>query len=140
MTLNDLIQEANILSDDEPDVIEMISFVNACTSIINVKAKAIFPSLTINDMGTIMFLPDKWVRSMYVPFTAGRYKQKEASQFEYSDMYSQFEMALAEFISGYPIPDQYQDKTGWVTDPTTGELVKNHYSWVYEQPALPWWW
>lgn len=139
MTLNDLIEEANILSDDELDDVEVLTFVNACTALINIKTQAIFPDLTINDMGTTLFLPNKWVRALYVPFIAGRIKQKDSSQYEYSDMYSQFELALAEFVSSYPIPDQYQDKTGWVVDPETGELVKNHYSWVYKTPALPWW-
>lgn len=113
MIIQDLLDEANILADESFDDDTMVKFYNQCTTDINIRTGAIFPSITVEDVNKPPALPEKWARSLYVPFMAGRIKQQDSSQFEYTDLYSQYEQAFGMFLASYVIPDQYIDKTNW---------------------------
>jgi hypothetical protein len=54
-------------------------------------------------------LPEKWQRTLFIPFIIGRMKQVDASQFEYSDSFAEFQSNLVQFKTKYAIPDEYKD-------------------------------
>lgn len=139
MNLRQLIDEANVLSDEFLEDVSMTQFVNQCMAQINTRAKANFPYMDSSLPETEFIIPEKWVRRLFIPFIAGRTKQVDSSQFEYSDFYAEFESAMGDFMANYPIPDAYKDTSGdQYVDPVTGE-IKYYTSDVYDKPPIPWW-
>lgn len=139
MNLRQLIDEANVLSDEYLEDTTMTQFVNQCIAQINTRAKAKYPFMDSSLVETEFAIPDNWVRRLFIPFTAGRTKQVDSSQFEYTDFYAEFESAMGDFVAHYNIPDEYKDTSqDTYIDPETGE-VKYYTSDVFETPTYPWW-
>lgn len=138
MNVRQVMEEANNLADEAIEEEILIGFINDCTAQINSRAKANFPFYSITDLETEFVIPEKWVRVLYIPFVAARIKQQDSSQFEYMDLYAQFERGLGDFISYYVIPDDYVDNSsdGYI-DPETGEWV-SYTSDIYKKPPFPW--
>jgi hypothetical protein len=109
MNVIQIIQQANLISDEEVSTSQAIGFVNDAIARINVKCKAEFPFFNINNTNAeYEGFPETWQRALLVPFTVGRIKQKDSSQFEYSDAYGEFQDNLVTFQSHYVIPEQYK--------------------------------
>lgn len=53
--------------------------------------------------------PEKWQRVLFIPFTVGRVKQVDSSQFEYSDSFKEFIANLETFRVKFEVPDEYKD-------------------------------
>jgi hypothetical protein len=128
MNLVDMITHSNELADEQEAPTIVVQFVNDAIAQINIKCDANFPNASLNDSGTDYVLPEKWVRTLIIPFTVGRLKQKDSSQFEYTDAYVQFIDALAEFKTKYTIPDIYKDADSETSYPSD----------IYEKPPVPW--
>lgn len=138
MLVKDVLSQANILADESLEDETLLNFLNDCTAQVNTRAKALYPFYTIDDLETEMAMPEQWVRQIYLPFIAAKIKQIDASQFEYNDLYSQFERGIADFISYYVIPDSYRDLSYYgYTDPETGEWME-YTSDVWSTPPFPW--
>lgn len=103
----DIIGEANGLSDETETNGTVLSFLNQAMAKINVHMNAGFPYLTLNTDDKPVF-SEKWQRILLIPFAVGRIKQKDSSQFEYSDAYSEFLASLADFKAKYTVPDIYR--------------------------------
>lgn len=137
MIIQDLFDEANTLADESFEDDIMVQFYNQCTADINIRANAVFPSINENNVADAPVLPEKWARSLYVPFMAASIKQQDSSQFEYADLFARYEQAFGMFLAYYTIPDQYIDKSNWVTDPETDELVEPEGSSIFTKPSYP---
>lgn len=110
MNLYDLVKEANHIADEDEDLEIVTGFLNAAISKINVECNAVFPYLSVDSPSSeYVGFPDKWQRALLIPFAVGRIKQRDSSQFEYSDAYSEFFANLQLFKSKYRIPDEYKD-------------------------------
>lgn len=110
MNLSQLIEKVNDLSDEYHESKIVTAFLNDAISKINIEAGANFPYLNLTDSNTeYAGFPEKWQMTLLVPFAVGRGKQKEGSQFEYSDAYNEFVNNLTVFRSKYKIPEEYQD-------------------------------
>ena len=110
MNLGQLITHVNTLSDEdfEPNIVT--EFLNDAIAKINAECDANFPFFNILDSGSdYAGFNETWQRLLLVPFAVGRSKQKESSQFEYTDAYNQFFADLLEFKSKYPIPEEYKN-------------------------------
>lgn len=108
MNIEDLKESINLLADEDLEVSEMLQFLNDGMARINIECTANFPFITL-EMADYTAIPEKWLRSLLVPFAVGRIKQQDSSQFEYSDAYGEFLTNLASFQAGYKIPDEYKD-------------------------------
>ena len=107
--VNELIEASNELSDEfEPSEV-VIQFINDAIAKINVECDSKFPYLSLNNSDEEPPFPEKWQRALIIPFTVGRIKQKDSSQFEYSDSYAEFMANLDEFKARYEIPEEYID-------------------------------
>ena len=124
MNIDELIAQINLASDEDFEDEQVIAFVNDAIARINVEADANFPNILTGDEEYTAF-PDKWQRSLFVPFGAGRIKENDSSQFEYNDWYAQFDRILGAFIEKYEIPEEYKDgdraSDGFDSDFTTSE-------------------
>lgn len=107
MTLEELIEAANSLADDLIPEDEVQEFVNDAIAAINVEVGANFPFLLENE--DVPAFPEKWQRMLIIPFTKGRIKEKDSSQFEWEVAYEQFFANLESFKVQYEIPDDYKD-------------------------------
>lgn len=107
MTLEELIEAANSLADDLIPDEEVQQFVNDAIAAINVEVNANFPSLI--EMDDVPAFPEKWQRMLIIPFTKGRIKEKDSSQFEWEVAYEQFFANLESFKLHYVIPDEFVD-------------------------------
>jgi hypothetical protein len=128
MNLGSMIQHVNNLSDEDFEPSIVTEFVNDAIARINVECGANFPFVSLNasDVEYPGF-NENWQRTLLIPFAVGRSKQKESSQFEYSDAYNQFYASLIEFKSRYIIPEEYKDNN----TPTSYEidLSQSPYRW-----------
>lgn len=118
MEIMKLFKHINLATDEDFELMEVIAFVNDAIARINVKVSAIFPFVEDDLPNEAMYrfeeydaIPDHWQRLLFVPFAAGRIKENDSSQFEYSDWYSQFENNLQDFKSKFEVPLIYQDLT-----------------------------
>lgn len=107
MRLEQLITEANSLSDDLIPDDEVKAFVNDAIALIGQDQYATFPSLESMDDEPVF--PDKWQRMLIIPYVVGRIKQKDSSQFEWEGGYGQFYANIVEFSTSYSVPLQYLD-------------------------------
>lgn len=108
MLVQDAITLVGTLADEGASDSEIIGWINDALADIGIKVKATFPTVIASDT---LPLEDKWCRALIVIFAAARNKQKEASQFEYRDLYGQYLTSLDEFAMRYVVPDLYKDPT-----------------------------
>lgn len=125
MELNQLINEINELADEQENPSAVVNFINGAIAKINIDCGANFPSMSLEKGTDEPVFPEKWQRSLLIPFAVGRIKQIDSSQFEYSDSYSEFLVNLMEFKAKYTIPDEYKDG-----DTISGDLLSSP-SWNY---------
>ena len=111
-----LVQHINLVSDEDFEFKEVLSFVNDAIAKINIECGAIFPFIDVEfdqpvDEYPTRAINNTWQRQLLVPYAAGRIKENDASQFEYTDWYGQFDINLQQFKTKVIIPDEYLDKT-----------------------------
>lgn len=109
MKVSDLIKAVGVLSDETLPPVEVVGFLNDGMAKIGNEVGAVFPFLDLNKDTEGPVFPEKWQRLLLVPFGAARVKQKDSSQFEYEDLYRQFESDLAEFATKYVVPVAYRE-------------------------------
>ena len=121
MQLSEFIRSANDISDESESAQTITGFLNDAIAKVNAECKANYPFMDYTDLNAEIVMPETWVRTILLPFAAGRIKTKDSSQFEYSDLYAEFVDGLINFKANYIIPDIYRDLSGMVYDPVTGE-------------------
>lgn len=128
MLLSALVAHVNSVADEQETLAKVTGYINDAIAQINVKMKAEFPYMDSNTDIEPPF-PEKYQRTVLVPFAVGRIKQADSSQFEYSDAYSQFMDGLAEMMANYQVPEVYK------------EVINDSYSPdIYTTPPTPWNW
>lgn len=114
MVINDLVKNVNLLADEDYDFSEIIVFFNDAISRINIDCESKFPMIDeLSVEGEYTAIPDKWQKTLLVPFALGRVKQLDSSQFEYVDAYTEFTNNLAQFRVTYVVPEEYKDETAY---------------------------
>lgn len=108
MNVSEMIQSVNLRTDEDFQAEQIVSFLNDAISKINTECSANFPNVTVNQDEEYV-LPEKWQRQLLVTYASARVKQNDSSQFEYVDLYREFEGSLLQFRSSYVIPDAYKD-------------------------------
>jgi hypothetical protein len=124
MNISELTKHVNRLTDEAFPVTDVVQFLNDGISIINTECDANFPFLNSEDGTSEPVIPEKWQRTLLVPYAAARIKQNDSSQFEYTDLYAQFEHSLRLFKIKYKVPDEYKDTS-------SGPMIqdfKGHYN------------
>lgn len=118
MELVRLVNHINLATDEDFEMLEVIGFLNDAIARINIEMDAVFPMIDedLPDVNMYQFeeyeaIPDHWQRQLLVPYAAGRIKENDSSQFEYTDWYAQFEHNLDRFRSKYEVPLIYKDLT-----------------------------
>ena len=112
MEYQKIIAHINLATDEDFEFKEVLAFINDAVAKINIECGAIFPfadtefDLPIDEYPA---LNETWIRSLIVPYAAGRIKENDSSQFEYTDWYAQFDLNLQKFKSVYNIPEKYID-------------------------------
>lgn len=124
MLVSEAISKIGVLADEGAADNEIIMWINDALSDIGREVKATFPRIVAAT--DTLPLENKWCDLLIVVFAAARNKQKEASQFEYRDLYGQYLTALTDFASKYIVPDIYKD-------PVT-EVESD----IFTTPYLPW--
>jgi hypothetical protein len=109
MKLSEIMEEANLITDESIDYQTILSFINQAISRINSEADSMFPYYTMNDSAATPPFPEKWQRNLLIPFVAARIKQQDSSQFEYNDLFGEFERNLVDFKAKYIVPVAYKD-------------------------------
>jgi hypothetical protein len=109
MTLLDLLNSANSVTDEDIDFDVAIHFINDCIAKINIECDANYPTYTVNDETAILPIPEKWQTSLFVPFISARIKQIDASKFEFEQFFFEFDTNLKMFKAKYQIPSEYLD-------------------------------
>lgn len=138
MILSEFIANANDISDESESAQTVTRFLNDAIAKVNAECKANYPFMDYLVLDQELPLPETWVRTILLPFAAGRIKTKDSSQFEYSDLYGEFMDGLATFKSSYTIPDIYRDLSSMIFDPVTGQyyerssdiFVNKPYGWM----------
>lgn len=128
MNVSELVTHINELSDEFEDPELVVQFINDAIAKINVECDSIFPSLTLTSEE--IPLPEKWIRALLVPFGVGRIKQRDSSQFEYTDSYNEFLANLEEFKARYEIPEEFRDPDSSSSAGYESDLFKNP-TWIY---------
>jgi hypothetical protein len=114
MEISDLVSNVNLLADEEYDFSEIVVFFNDAISKINIDCEATFPMIDkVSSENEYTAIPDKWQKTLFVPFALGRLKQLDSSQFEYVDAYTEFSNNLAQFRVMYIIPEEYKDESAY---------------------------
>jgi len=126
MNVLDTVIAINELSDEQEDNAIVLNFINDALARINIECDANYPSVDIEGE---FELPEKWIRTLIIPFGVGRVKQRDSSQFEYSDAYREFLENLDEFKMKYEIPEEFMDESAH---------LDGYESDIYKNPALPW--
>lgn len=111
MNLGGLTTTCNTLAEESFASAQVIEFVNDCIARINIECSANFPYFSSTGAEEYLGLPEKWQRTLFIPFVVGRMKQVDSSQFEYNDNYSEFAAAIMTFKAKYNIPDEFKDTT-----------------------------
>jgi hypothetical protein len=124
MNVSELVTHVNHITDEDFDLTTVMGFLNDGLAAINVECKATFPFLTSDN--DIPVLPESWQRMLLVPYAAARIKQNDSSQFEYMDLYAQFENALRSFKMNFTIPEEYKETTN---APSQQDFTENWYRW-----------
>lgn len=129
MNISEIIDNINELADEQESTNVIIGFINDAIARVNIECDALFPSYSIEDTEEKFILPDKWTRTLIIPFGVGRVKQRDSSQFEYTDAYREFLENLDMFKVKYTIPEELKDP-----DSNEGTYPSD----IYEHPPLPW--
>ena len=124
MILAEFIASANDISDESESAQTVTRFLNDGIAKINAECKANYPFLEYTMLDVEIPIPETWVRTILLPFAAGRIKTKDSSQFEYSDLYNEFAEGLINFKANYTIPDLFRDTSGMIYDPVTGKFYQ----------------
>lgn len=128
MNLTEIVSQAILISDEDMPTSEVFQFLNDAVAKINVECKANFPFFNLNTADEeYAGFDETWQRTLLVPFAVGRIKQKESSQFEYSDAYAEFSGSLLEFKASYTIPDEY--KSGNTKPVVVEDFSTNLWGW-----------
>jgi hypothetical protein len=123
MNIGSLTTSVNNLADEDFSSSQIVEFVNDCIARINIECAAKFPSMAADETTDYVGFPDKWQRTLFIPFVVGRMKAVDASQFEYNDQYSEFMSNLGQFKMKYQIPAIYQDNNDKVSfDPDFSDM------------------
>lgn len=112
MEYQKIIAHINLATDEDFEFQEVLAFINDAVAKINIECGAIFPFADIEfdlPIDEYPALNETWIRSLIVPYAAGRIKENDSSQFEYTDWYAQFDLNLQKFKSNYNIPEKYID-------------------------------
>jgi hypothetical protein len=109
MNIGSLTSAVNNLADEDFSSSQVVEFVNDAIARINIEREANFPYMSTSDLSEYAGFPEKWQRSLFIPFVVGRIKAVDASQFEYNDNYSEFMSNLSVFKVKFPVPDEYKD-------------------------------
>jgi hypothetical protein len=109
MILEQLVEAANAVTDEDISFSDALPFINDCVAKINIECNANFPFYTETDTLTEIPLPEKWQRALFIPFLSARIKQVDSSQFEFQQFFTEFYSNLSDFEMKYNIPEQYQD-------------------------------
>lgn len=126
MILSELVAHINNVADEQEPLIKVTGYINDAIAQINVKMKAEFPFMNPS-LDVEPPFPEKYQRTVLVPFAVGRIKQADSSQFEYTDAYIQFSDGLMEMLTSYPVPTAYQEA---VNTSVTSD--------IYSTPPTPW--
>lgn len=108
MNITQLTEQVNRVTDESFPVDFIVSFLNDGIAAINIECESQFPFLDSSNAEAEPAIPETWQRMLLVNYAAARVKQNDSSQFEYSDLYAQFEHALSKFKSSYNIPEEYR--------------------------------
>ena len=109
MNIGSLTRSVNNLADEDFDAVQVVEFVNDAIAKINITCSSNFPFMDAENSEEYEAFPEKWQRSLFIPFVVGRIKAVDSSQFEYSDNYSEFMNNLLVFNLKYPVPEEYKD-------------------------------
>lgn len=123
MNLGQFITHVTNLTEENPSLIAMTNYVNDGIAKLNTKAGAIFPFLEANVTSEFP-IPETYIRTILVPFVAGRIKAQDGSQFEYTDYYAEFREGLGDFVNDYSIPDEYNNNLNQTT-----QTIEMTYGW-----------
>lgn len=126
MILSQLVAHINNVADEQEPLAKITGYINDAIAQINVKMEAEFPYMD-SALDIEPPFPEKYQRTVLVPFAVGRIKQADSSQFEYTDSYIQFSDGLGEMMAKYPVPDLYKSaqNTSYTAD-------------IYTAPPFPW--
>lgn len=127
MNIGTITKAVNNLADEDFSSNQIVEFVNDAIAKINIECEANFPSMSVENSSEYAGFPDKWQRTLFVPFVVGRMKAVDASQFEYSDNYMEFAANLSIFRSKYQIPAEYKD--GDVKKSFEADFSGNYWAW-----------
>lgn len=114
MEYQKLVAHINLVSDEDFEFREVLGFINDAIAKINIEVGAIFPlideafDLPIDEY-PLDAISETWQRQLLVPYAAGRIKENDSSQFEYTDWYGQFDINLQQFKNLVTVPDKYLD-------------------------------
>lgn len=127
MNIGSLTIAVNNLTDEDFSSSVLVEFFNDAISKINIEVGANYPYLDVKDGSEYVGFPDKWQRALLIPFAAGRVKQVDSSQFEYSDSYAEFMNNVAQFKTRYPVPAEYKDTND--LDSIVPDYTGNPWGW-----------
>ncbi|MBU8770331.1 hypothetical protein [Cytobacillus oceanisediminis] len=111
MDLNQIIEAVNALSDENSPPKQITTWVNDAIARINIELGANFPFMDLAKATESPAFPEKYHYTVLLPFATARIKQVDSSQFEYSDLFMEFEANLTKMKSTYTVPDEFKDKT-----------------------------
>jgi hypothetical protein len=127
MNIGSLTKSVNNLAEESFGSSQVLEFVNDCIAKINIEREANFPFMSLEDSSDYAGFPEKWQRSLLIPFVVGRMKAVDASQFEYTDNYNEFNNNLILFKSKFPVPDEYKD--GNESNSFEPDFTGNYWGW-----------
>lgn len=109
-----LVAHINLVSDEDFDFKEVLGFINDAIAKINIEVGAVFPLIDEQfdlpiDEYPIDAINETWQRQLFVPYAAGRIKENDSSQFEYTDWYGQFDVNLEKYKNSVTVPEKYLD-------------------------------
>lgn len=125
MKPSEIAQHANHVTDENYAFSDLIGFVNDGIAEINTELNANFPYATTEDVDIVF--PENWQRIVLVPYVGAKIKQKDSSQFEYMDLYNQFQQGLNTMKSKYTVPDEY--KSSDLNESFAPDFTGNPYGW-----------
>ena len=127
MNIGSLTQSVNNLADEDFDATQIVEFVNDAIAKINITCSANFPFMSDDDTNEYTAFPEKWQRSLFIPFVIGRMKAVDSSQFEYTDSYGEFQNNLMVFNLKFPVPEEYKDTNE--PESFAHDFTTNYWGW-----------
>ena len=124
MKPSELIKHVMLLTEEDLQDNEVIGFLNDGIAAINAECEAEFPFLSL-EADEEPAIPETWQRLLLVVYASARVKQMDSSQFEYSDLYAQFEHSLGKFKTTYKIPEEYKLSSGFAQS----DFGNDYYRW-----------